>query len=210
MPIHRTFAPCKKLFLGLAILTAFGITTPSFAQNSENTEETAQISASADLVPVKITSGDSEIPPESDSTHPPLRMTPDKSELIYLDKDAGSIIVGNPVHLSILADSSKTLVAIPRLPGATYFTVLDGKGEVLMQRHVIVASPKDNYIRIKRTCNTDVENCQSTSVFYCPDMCHPILMGGEEDSKSSSTTSASQDSERSSGGLTPDEPEATE
>lgn len=50
-----------------------------------------------------------------------------------------------------------------------------------MQRHVIVASPKEKYMRIRRSCaGSDDDTCQSTSVFYCPDMCHEIIMGSEE------------------------------
>lgn len=114
-------------------------------------------------------------------THPALKLTPDKSELVRLDKPAGSIIIGNPNHLSILADTSKTLVLVPRAPGATHFTVLDMDGAVLMQRHVIVASPKEKYLRVRRSCaGSDDDNCQQTSVFYCPDMCHEIIMGSED------------------------------
>ncbi len=109
-------------------------------------------------------------------THPPIRLTPDKSELIRLDKDAATIVVGNPAHLSVLAESPKTLVLVPRSPGATYFTVLNAKGEVVMQRHAIVASPKKEYVRIRRTCSGSDAGCAETSVFYCPDMCHQIAV----------------------------------
>ncbi len=113
------------------------------------------------------------------TTHPIVRLTPDKSELIRLEKDAASIIVGNPAHINVIADSAKTLVIVPRLPGATHFTVLGKQGQVIMQRHVIVASPKEDYVRIKRTCSGDDDECAKTSVFYCPDMCHEISVEGQ-------------------------------
>jgi hypothetical protein len=119
------------------------------------------------------------------STHPPVRLTPDKSELVRLDSDAVSIIVGNPAHLSVLADSSKTLVLVPKAPGATYFTVLDAQGEVIMQRHAIVASPKKQYVRVRKSCaKSGDDNCQATQVFYCPDMCHEIAQNDSEAGKS--------------------------
>ena len=120
---------------------------------------------------------------QGEHTHPPIKLTPDKSELVRLDKPAGSVILGNPNHVGILADTSTTLVLIPRLPGATHFTVLDKSGAVMMQRHVIVASPKEKYLRVRRSCAaSDSDSCQQTSVFYCPDMCHEIIMSsGEED-----------------------------
>ncbi len=119
------------------------------------------------------------------STHPPIRLTPDKSELVKLDQDAVSIIVGNPAHLSILADTAKTLVLVPKAPGATYFTILDIDGNVIMQRHAIVASPKKQYVRVRKSCaKSGDDNCQATQVFYCPDMCHEIAQNDSEAGKS--------------------------
>ncbi len=129
----------------------------------------------------------------SSPTHPDLKLTPDKSELIRLDSDAGSIIIGNPAHINVIADSSTTLVIVPRAIGATHFTVLDKNGQIIMQRHVIVASPKENYIRIKRVCADNAPNCQSTSVLYCPDMCHEIK-SVEDTEKASTQSEASQSS----------------
>lgn len=109
-------------------------------------------------------------------THPILRITPDKSELLKLDRDAVSVVVGNPAHLSVLLDTPKVLVLIPRAPGATHFSVLDRNGNPIMQRHVIVASPKQDYVRIRRSCLNAAEgsNCAATSVYFCPDMCHEV------------------------------------
>lgn len=111
--------------------------------------------------------------PDGADTHPRLNLTPDKSELVRLEQDAGSIIVGNPDHLGVMMDNRKLLILVPRQPGATYLTVLDGAGKVIMQRHVIVASPKNDYIRIRRSCRGP-EDCEPTSVYYCPGMCHPV------------------------------------
>lgn len=109
-------------------------------------------------------------------THPTLEITPDKSEIVRLDADAASVIVGNPATISVLAENSKTLVIVPKTPGATYLAVLDNQGNVIMQRHVIVAKPQGKYIRIRKTCSPGDRSCQSTAVFYCPDMCHEINM----------------------------------
>ncbi len=130
------------------------------------------------------------------TTHAPVRLTPDKSELIRLEQDAGSIIIGNPLHINVIADSSKTLVIVPRSPGATHFTILGKNGDVIMQRHVIVASPKQDYVRVKRACREDAENCQRTRVFYCPDMCHEIGLAqqGESSGSDSSSTNSAQNS----------------
>lgn len=114
--------------------------------------------------------------PTDDSTHPAIELTLDKSELIRLDQEMGSIIIGSPSHINVIADSATLLVVVPRTPGATYFTILGKKGQVLMQRHVIVAAPKEGYLRVKRTCTNAGNDCEDTSVFYCPDMCHEVGM----------------------------------
>ena len=115
------------------------------------------------------------------ATHPALRLTPDKSELVRLDREAASVIVGNPAHISVIIDNPKLAVVVPRQSGATYFSVLDKEGNVIMQRHVIVASPKKNYVRVRRSCSAaSGDDCRPTSVYFCPDMCHEIEAGTEQ------------------------------
>jgi len=111
---------------------------------------------------------------DGDDTHPPLRLTPDKSEIVRLEEDAISVIVGNPDHLGILMDDSRLLILVPRQPGATYLTVLNQAGQVIMQRHVLVSVANQNYIRIRRSCGGAAGNaaCEDTTVYYCDGMCH--------------------------------------
>ena len=108
-------------------------------------------------------------------THPQLNLSEDKSEMIRLSEKAASVIVGNPNHISVLLDTPDTIIVVPRLAGASHFTVIGENGKIIMQRHVIVGAPKDNYIRIRRSCNGDDPNCQQTSVYYCPNTCHQII-----------------------------------
>lgn len=152
--------------------------TPASAQENSTESPPAKFLSANDIIPV-MAAEKSDVKIDADAiTHPPLRLTPDKSEIINIDKDVGSVILGNPNHVNIMVDSPRRLIAVPRIAGASFFTVLDDDGNVLMQRHVIVASPKEKYIRIRRIC-TDAD-CQSQSVYYCPDMCHEIQMAGEE------------------------------
>jgi Flp pilus assembly secretin CpaC len=181
MGINRFSAVCVY---ALVALTFFITSSPSFAAEASK-------AAVVDIIPAHSASGETKTPfQDSEATHPTLRVTPDKSEIISLDADAASVIIGNPQHANVMADSVRKLVVIPRSPGATYFTVLDKDGNVIMQRHVIVASPKEGYVRVKRTCNTASSGCQNTSVFYCPDMCHEIGSQAEKDSGSSGDSSA--------------------
>lgn len=162
----------KKIIRLSLVLTLCFAANVAKAQDSTNNV--------VDILPAKSVSDKTLLNEDGEDTHPPIRLTPDKSELIRLDKEAGTIIIGNPDHLSVLADSAKTLVLVPRMPGATYITVLDRQGEVLMQRHAIVAAPKEKYIRIRRSCtNSDDKNCHETRVYYCPDMCHEVNVVSE-------------------------------
>ncbi len=171
----------KKQYLYLALIAV----ATTFSTFSYASDEVVDI-----LPPVTEASNTDQELSVGVETHSAIRITPDKSELIRLDENASSIIIGNPAHVNIIADSAKTLVVIPRLPGATYFTVLGKNGQIIMQRHVIVASPKKDYVRIKRICADDAKNCQNTSVFYCPDMCHEIILGGSEESGSIDASSS--------------------
>lgn len=161
-----------------------------------------------DIMPAVSTANSEDSAMPEKTTHPIVRLTPDKSELIRLDGEAGSIVIGNPLHINVIADSSTTLVIVPRSPGATHFTVLSKQGEVLMQRHVIVASPKENYIRVKKTCREDSgDGCQETNVFYCPDMCHEIgLAQDDETSSGDSETNDDAGGNDNAGGNSNDPP----
>jgi hypothetical protein len=115
-----------------------------------------------------------ELQAPDDETHPMIRLTPDKPQIVKLDSDARSIIVGNPANLNVVMDTTRSLVLIPRDPGATHMTVLGRDGKVIMQRYVIVAAPAETYVRIRRACASAAQggNCVQTSIYYCPDMCH--------------------------------------
>ena len=132
---------------------------------------------------------DNEYPVDiDDPTHPPVRLMPDKSELVRLDEPATTIIAGNPNHLSILPSTSQGLILVGRMPGATHFIALNSKDEIIMQRRVIVAGPRENYVRIRKTCAaSEEENCQATQVYYCPDTCHEIALNVEESEEDNSS-----------------------
>lgn len=189
-----------KTLLSTLLLCA-ALSTAAYAQDTS--------ANNVDILPAKAMEERGLSVDENAHTHPPIRLTPDKSELINLESPAASIIIGNPNHLSILADSAQRLVLIPRAPGASYFTILDKNGNVIMQRHAIVASPKKEYVRVRRSCaGSGDENCQETSVFYCPDMCHEIMMNSDNENGGASGNAEANG--RSSGTSEPTEEPAPE
>lgn len=177
---HRTS------FLSAIILTTMLFGAPAYAKDP------APVPTKPDLMPAASPDAAAAAPNAAGmegETHPVLRVTPDKSELVPLDREAASVIIGNPEHISVLLDSPKLAVVIPRSNGATYFTILDREGKVIMQRHVVVGSPKKNYVRVRRSCNNVPQGtpCQPTSVYFCPDMCHEVGTGGGEDAGASAS-----------------------
>ncbi len=159
------------------------------------------------ILPAKSALNDVDFSNDSQPTHSEVRITPDKSEIIHLDQDAKTIIVGNPAHLSVLADTPTTLILVAKTPGATHFTVLDKNGEIIMQRHVIVASPKKNYVRLRKSCaSSEDDDCQSTSVYYCPDMCHEVQTMSNEASKGASASTNGKGNAPQSGDTPEDTP----
>ncbi|MFP4464423.1 MAG: pilus assembly protein N-terminal domain-containing protein [Alphaproteobacteria bacterium] len=146
----------------------------------------------ADILPVITTAEDPGAALPSDTTHQAIRLTPDKSEILRLDTNAKSVIIGNPAHLSILADTSRTLILVPKAPGATHFSILDNESNIIMQRHAIIAAPTTDYIRIRKTCASGEDGCTKTSVYYCPDMCHEIQAAEMNTQNNSAGTTTQQ------------------
>ncbi len=169
------------LFLVAVFLTTAPYVMPVSAQTKPPTEGLMPPLASE-------ASPAAQLPDLEGETHPPLNLSPDKSELVRLDREASSVVVGNSSHATVMLDTPRLAVVIPRSSGATYFTVLDKAGNVIMQRHIIVAAPKKNYVRIRRSCNATSSggsggNCQPTSVYFCPDMCHEIGESGDDQTR---------------------------
>lgn len=148
----------------------------------------AQSNLKDDLMPPVTSQSAENLQKLDGETHPVLNLSPDKSELVPLDRDAHSVIIGNSSHVTVLLDTPKLAVVIPRLAGATYFTILDKDGKTIMQRHVVVSAPKKNYVRIRRSCGNvpDGTDCKPQSVYFCPDMCHEIGTAAGENQQNSS------------------------
>lgn len=168
-----------------AVLCALLLTLP-FAASAQ---EAASDMPEGDLLPAQSVLVDPVEIDQKNATHPPIYITPDKSQILKVDEDIGTIIIGNADHINVLNEDSKTLVLISRLPGASSFQVLNKDGKVIMQRHVIVGTAnEDKYVRIRRSCNanlagkakSNLKDCQQMSLYYCPDMCHDIRVKTEE------------------------------
>lgn len=103
-----------------------------------------------------------------------IEMVTDRPMVLKLDKDVSNILIGNDLYLNILPDSRRTLILMPVQPGATFFRAIDSDGNTIIEKRVIVAAKKRNYIRVKQACGEDDELCSFQSIYYCPDMCHTV------------------------------------
>ncbi len=142
-------------------------------------DDQSHVKPTGDLMPAKT----KDI--KMSETAPAIHISMDKSELIRLDQNAASVIVGNPNHAAVLMDSPNLLVVVPRAPGATYFSVLNQNGDVILQRHIIVGAPKENYIRVRSAYCGENNDCVKNESYYCETdgMCHEI--NSESDDKQS-------------------------
>ncbi len=160
-------------FKHLAVSAIFALTLTSGIMGALAQEPTRLPPPDASVVVV-----DSELMPDEE-THPPIRLTGDKSRILDMSEDVERVIIGNDAHLNILLDTSRRLIIVPRLAGATHFTLLGANGKVLMQRHVVIASPLEKYVRIRKTCR-ELDACMPIRMFYCPGLCHEIAVLGAD------------------------------
>lgn len=141
-----------------------------------------------DLVPKTKVNNNVKPPPVKGAQYPPLRMTPDKPEIINLDKPAMNIVVPNEQHAIIRPDTRRTLIVQPRQPGSTFFRALDKDGNIIMQRYIIVGAPKNGYVRVHRSCGPEAESCDQESMYYCPGRCYTLNVVQPNSSSSSRDT----------------------
>lgn len=154
------------------------------------------------ITPGDVMTLDGELPL---GAYPLLRLTPDKIEILKLEKDAVNVIVGNQKHLVAMMETSRQVLLVPRTPGATHLQVLDARGNTIMERSVIVASPKQDYVRVRRACKNDTTgNCTEFSVFYCPDMCHSVHVTQDQQGNAPATPTAPTETASSTSGPAPE------
>jgi len=102
----------------------------------------------------------------------PIRLSPDGPAVINLDRDAGTVIVGNPNHATAVMENPRMIMLMPGAPGATKIIALDREGKSILNRHVLVGSGKKDFMRINRVCALGGDGCMPQSVYYCPDKCY--------------------------------------
>lgn len=103
-----------------------------------------------------------------------IRLTPDRTEVVRLEQDAASVVVTNPAHAQVMLETPRLLLVMPRTPGSTSLFVLDKNGNSIFERDIIVSGNTKPYVRIRKSCNGNSNNCNTDSYFYCPDGCYEV------------------------------------
>lgn len=100
-----------------------------------------------------------------------IYLVPGKSKVINLERDGSSVIVVDTRFVNVFLDSPRTAVLVPRVTGATEFSVLDASGNIILNKTVMVSSETDKrYVRIHRICGTAAD-CRQQTLYYCEDNC---------------------------------------
>lgn len=124
----------------------------------------------------------------------PLLLTPAKAEILRLPMEAGAVIVGNPDYISAILDSPQLLVLVPQREGATSLTVLDQRGNTIVNRDILISANSLGHVKITRGCRAG-EDCQAPEILRCFGKCITISAseGGTSPSGAASQISSGYD-----------------
>jgi hypothetical protein len=100
-----------------------------------------------------------------------LNVNIDQAELVRLEKPGAEVIIGNPSIADVTVQSGRLLIVTGKSTGLTNLIVLDGNGELVMERNVYVSSDSKNLITVNRG--------KSHETYSCSPNCGPALIPGD-------------------------------
>ena len=79
------------------------------------------------------------------------------ASIIHLSSSPSQVIIGNPAIADVTVQSSRTLAVFGKYPGGTTLTILDNKGNALMETSVMVTSSAAGGVTVHygMACATD-------------------------------------------------------
>ena len=102
----------------------------------------------------------------------PLTVAIDQARIVAIDRDATTVIVGNPAIVDVEVLNSKRLVLTGKSYGITNLVILDQKGEPILDQKVAVQTFEENTVRVYR---------QASRVTYaCAPKCEPTATIGDD------------------------------
>jgi len=114
-----------------------------------------------------ITVGSSQL---GDAASRNIEVLMDQATMLRLERPAAEIVVGNPSIADISIQNAEVLVLTGKSFGETNLIVLDAKGEVIINRRVVVEEPRGGYVT--------VYHGSSRSTLHCTPNCEtPLVIG---------------------------------
>lgn len=83
----------------------------------------------------------------------------DQALMVRLERPAAEIVIGNPSIADVAVQSSDTLVLTGKSFGETNLIVTDTKGQVLVNRRVVVQEPDGGFVTVYRGVQRETVHC---------------------------------------------------
>ena len=97
----------------------------------------------------------------------PIRVFMDHARILKFDENVSSVIVGNAEIADITVSDPTTVVLTAKSYGSTNLVILDGKGEPVLDKRIVVTVDEANSVRVFRQAERTVlscsPNCENTA-----------------------------------------------
>lgn len=102
----------------------------------------------------------------------PLTVAIDQARIVAIDRDATTVIVGNPAIVDVEVLNSKRMVLTGKSYGITNLVILDQAGEPILDQKVAVQTFEEDTVRVYR---------QASRITYaCAPKCEPTATIGDD------------------------------
>jgi hypothetical protein len=109
-----------------------------------------------------------------EETHPMMRLMPGKAIVIHLDRPVKKVLIDNKKRLGVYLSDPQTLKVLARQEkGIVHFSTLDGDGQVVMARYVVISDSGPGYFQAKMVCSKEVTDasCSVSRLYFCTNEC---------------------------------------
>lgn len=97
----------------------------------------------------------------------------DNARLLKVPEGTDTIVVGNPLIADVTIQRNQVMVVTGKNFGTTNMIALDGKGAIISESEIIVATPQKDRLTVVR--GNDLET------YACNPNCGPVLQVGDSD-----------------------------
>lgn len=109
-----------------------------------------------------------------------LDVAMDHARIVRIDREAATIIIGNPSIVDASVHDARTVILTGRSYGSTNVVILDEGGAVLLDENVTVTGDEANSVRVYRQ--------EARTTYSCAPRCEPRVAIGDADMSFSRAT----------------------